>query len=245
MRYFIRLSYLGTKYHGWQYQPNAMSVQEKLETALSTALQTKTIIIGAGRTDTGVHAKNYIAHFDMDNTTFENDILLLVYKLNSLLPKDIAIHEIYKVDKDAHARFDATKRTYNYIISTAKDPFNSNTSWLRLGDLDIEKMNKASELLLGYSDFTSFAKLHADAKTNICDIMEAKWRKDNKLIIFEISADRFLRNMVRAIVGTMIDIGRGKLSLKDFETIIESKNRNNAGVSAAAEGLFLVKIDYP
>ncbi|MCK5846695.1 MAG: tRNA pseudouridine(38-40) synthase TruA [Bacteroidales bacterium] len=244
MRFFIRLSYLGTKYHGWQYQPNAMSVQEKLETALSTVLQIKTNIIGAGRTDTGVHAKNYIAHFDMDNSKFANDIPLLIYKLNSLLPKDIAIHDIYKVADDAHARFDAKKRSYKYFISTAKDPFIVETSWLRLGKLDIDKMNKAGQILCEYSDFTSFAKLHADAKTNICDVSKAKWTQENNHITFEISADRFLRNMVRAIVGTMIEVGTNKISLDEFINIIEIKNRNNAGVSAAAEGLFLVKIEY-
>ena len=244
MRFFIRLSYLGTAYHGWQYQPNAISVQEKLETAFGTVLQTKTDITGAGRTDTGVHAKNFIAHFEMINPTFENNLSLLIYKLNSLLPKDIGVHEIYKVADDAHARFDAKKRTYKYYISTQKDPFRINTAWLRLGELDIDLMNKAGDMLKEYNDFTSFAKLHADAKTNICDLMKAEWTKDGNLYVFEISADRFLRNMVRAIVGTMVDLGRHKITLEDFRNIIESKNRNNAGVSAAAEGLFLVEILY-
>ena len=244
MRYFVRLSYLGTNYHGWQYQPNAISVQEKLEIAFSTALQVKTNITGAGRTDTGVHAKNYIAHFEMNNSKFENDIQLLIYKLNSLLPKDIAIHDIYKVDNNAHARFDAKKRTYQYFIATQKDPFRTNTAWLRLGELDIDLMNKAGEILKENKDFTSFAKLHADAKTNICDLMIAKWTKEDNLYFFEISADRFLRNMVRAIVGTMIMVGNHKITLDDFRNIIESKNRNNAGISAAAEGLFLVNIEY-
>ena len=244
MRFFVRLSYLGTEYHGWQYQPNAMSVQEKLEKAFSIVLQTKTDISGAGRTDTGVHAKNFVAHFDMDNTVFESNLPLLIYKLNSLLPKDISIHDIYNVANEAHARFDAKKRTYQYFIATEKDPFRINTAWLRLGDLDIALMNKAGEMLKEYNDFTSFAKLHADAKTNICDLMKAEWTKEGNLYVFEISADRFLRNMVRAIVGTMVDLGRHKITLEDFKRIIESENRNNAGVSAAAEGLFLVEILY-
>ncbi len=244
MRFFISLSYLGTAYHGWQYQPNAMSVQEKLESAFSIILQNKTDITGAGRTDTGVHAQNFIAHFDMTEAKFINDIPLLIYKLNSLLPKDISIHNIYKVSDEAHARFDAKKRTYKYYISTTKDPFRINTAWLRLGELDIDLMNKAGKILKEYSDFTSFAKLHADAKTNICDLMKAEWTKEENLYVFEISANRFLRNMVRAIVGTMVDLGRHKITLEDFRKIIESKNRNNAGVSAAAEGLFLVEILY-
>lgn len=245
MRYFVELSYLGTAYHGWQYQPNAMTVQEKLEQAFSTILQQKTNITGCGRTDTGVHARNYIAHFNMDNEKFINDIPLLIYKLNSFLPKDISIHKIFKVAEEAHARFDAKERTYNYFISNEKDPFRINTAWFRLGELDLDLMNKAGDILKEYKDFTSFAKLHTDAKTNICKIEKAVWRKEGNLLVFEISADRFLRNMVRAIVGTMVEVGTGKINLSKFKDIIESQHRGNAGVSAPAQGLFLVKIVYP
>jgi len=244
MRFFARLSYKGTAYHGWQIQPNGISVQEVLEKAFSTILQTKTAITGAGRTDAGVHARNYIAHFEMDNKTFSNDLPLFIYKINSFLPKDIVIHDVYKVESDSHARFDAKSRTYNYYISHQKNPFRNDTAWLRLGSLDIDLMNKACEILKTTTDFTSFAKLHTDNKTNICNLMQAHWQQTDELIIFEIKADRFLRNMVRAIVGTMVDIGRHKITLDDFKEIIKSKNRNNAGVSAPAKGLFLEAIYY-
>jgi len=245
MRFFVRLSYKGTKFHGWQIQPNAISIQEELEKAFSTILQNKTAITGAGRTDTGVHAENYIAHFDMDNSLFDNDLDNLIYKLNAILPHDIAIHEINAVKENAHARFDAKSRTYQYIISKHKDAFNYELSWLRYGRLNLELMNKACKILIDNKDFTSFAKLHTDNKTNNCVIKTAFWKEDDKTIIFEITADRFLRNMVRSIVGTMVSIGLERISLSDFKNIIESKNRNNAGVSAPASGLFLKKIVYP
>jgi len=245
MRFFARLSYKGTKYHGWQIQPNAISIQEELEKAFSTILQNKTAVTGAGRTDTGVHAENYIAHFNMDNSLFENDLDNLIYKLNAILPYDIAIHEINLVNENAHARFDAKSRTYQYFISKQKDAFNYELSWLRFGRLNLELMNKACEILINYKDFTSFAKLHTDNKTNNCVIKTAFWKEDDTNIIFEITADRFLRNMVRSIVGTMVSVGLERLSLNDFKNIIESKNRNNAGVSAPASGLFLKKIVYP
>lgn len=244
MRYFVKLSYLGTAYHGWQYQPNAVSVQEKIESAVSIILQARTTLYGAGRTDNGVHAKNFIAHFEMTHQIFENDLNLFVYKLNSLLPKDISIHEIHKVNNDAHARFDAKFRTYQYFITIKKDPFHIQTAWYRLGDLDLQLLNKACNILLSHNDFTSFTKLHTETKTNICNIMHAKWKQEGHIIVFEIKANRFLRNMVRAIVGTMIDVGRNKISINEFTKIIESKNRNNAGLSAPAEGLFLMEIGY-
>ena len=244
MRYFVRLSYKGTKFHGWQIQPNAISIQEELEKAFSIILQQKTAITGAGRTDAGVHARNYIAHFDMENDHFESDLSSLIYKLNAILPYDIAIHEIKAVKEDTHARFDAKSRTYKYYISKQKDTFNYEFSWLRYGKLNIELMNEACEILMTYSDFTSFAKLHADNKTNICNITTAFWKEEDMNIIFEITADRFLRNMVRSIVGTMLSIGLERLSIDDFKQIIESKNRNNAGVSAPANGLFLINIVY-
>ncbi len=247
MRYFVKLSYKGTNYHGWQYQPNAKSVQEEIEKAFAIILQTPTEIVGAGRTDAGVHAKDYIAHFDMGNVMFAEDIDLLIYKLNSLLPSDIAIKQIWQVDANAHARFDAVKRTYNYFISYRKNPFLFDSAMLHYNALDIEQMNKAGELLMQYDDFTSFAKLHADNKTNICKLMQAKWleNREEGYYKFEISANRFLRNMVRSIVGSMIDIGRGKIDLNSFRAIIEAKDRSLGGISAPAKGLFLTNIEYP
>ena len=245
MRYFVSLSYKGTKFHGWQIQPNENTIQQELEKAFSTILQIKTPITGAGRTDSGVHAMNYIAHFDMDNNKYNNDLKSLIYKLNSILPYDIAIHEIKQVKENSHARFDANSRTYQYFISTKKNAFKHELTWLKYGKLNINLMNKACEILIKYDDFTSFAKLHTDNKTNICTIYKASWQKDDSNIIFEITANRFLRNMVRSIVGTIISIGLERLSLEDFKVIIESKNRNNAGVSAPASGLFLVEIAYP
>ncbi len=247
MRYFIRLTYKGTRYHGWQYQPNALSVQEELEKAFTTILQYKTSITGAGRTDAGVHAKNYIAHFEMQNSTFENNLEQLVFKLNSLLPLDISISEIWPVNKDAHARFDATKRTYHYFISYLKNPFLSDTAWFQFSRLNIEMMNKAGKILIEYDDFTSFAKLHSDNKTNICNLVQAKWteNKTEGYYKFEIIANRFLRNMVRSIVGSMVEVGRGKLSLDELRAIIEAKDRKEGGISAPAKGLFLVNIEYP
>lgn len=243
-RYFIKLSYKGTNYHGWQIQPNAITIQEVLNKAFTTILREEIELTGAGRTDTGVHALNYIAHFDSQTKNLELDSKLL-FKINSFLPCDIVVHTIQKVNNDAHARFDAVSRTYNYYINYTKDPFLLETSYYYSQELDIVKMNEASKLLMDYTDFTSFSKLHTDVRTNNCKIIEANWIKDNHKIIFTISADRFLRNMVRAIVGTLFDIGRNKLSIDDFTHIIESKNRSDAGASAPAHGLFLSKIIYP
>ena len=244
MRYFMRLSYMGSAYHGWQFQPNGKSIQEVLEHAFSTILQCPTPITGAGRTDAGVHARNYVAHFDMVQNEYSNDVNQLIYKINTFLAADIVVHNICSVPENAHARFDASSRSYQYYIITEKDPFKMDTAWLRRGQLDLELMNKACDILKSYTDFSSFAKLHADTKTNICLIMDAKWFQSDELVRFEITADRFLRNMVRAIVGTMVDIGRGKISLQDFIEIIESKNRSKAGVSVPAHGLFLTQIEY-
>lgn len=244
MRYFVRLSYNGTAFHGWQFQPNGISVQEALEKAFSTILQVQTAITGAGRTDAGVHAKNFIAHFDMEHPVFSDNLESMVYKLNALLPPGIVVHEIYPVAEDAHARFDAYYRTYHYYICKEKDPFKTETMWLRYGNLDIDLMNNACEILKEYNDFTSFAKLHADTKTNICDLKFAHWKEEDKLITFEITANRFLRNMVRSIVGTMVDLGRHKINLQEFRAIIEAKDRGKAGVSAPAQGLFLTEIGY-
>lgn len=242
MRYFLELSYNGKSYHGWQNQPNAISVQEVLEKALSTLLRSTIEIVGAGRTDAGVHALHMVAHFDHSSKL---DLAQLKYNLNSFLPKDIAIHDIYEVKKDAHARFDATGRTYLYRISTEKDAFNFENAYYMNSDLDMEKMNEASDILLEYNDFECFSKTNTDVKTFNCNITKANWFRNGNELHFTIKADRFLRNMVRAIVGTLINIGAGKLEVEDMHTIIKSKNRGEAGYSVPAHGLYLSKIEYP
>ncbi|OFX19258.1 MAG: tRNA pseudouridine(38-40) synthase TruA [Bacteroidetes bacterium GWA2_31_9b] len=244
MRYFIQLSYKGTNYCGWQIQPNGITIQEVITKALSTILNEKIDLTGAGRTDTGVHALYYIAHFDSENTSLHIDNTL-IYKLNSFLPKDISIQQIFSVKADANARFDAISRTYLYYIHQQKDPFLEETSWYFPHKLNIDLMNQASDILLLYTDFTSFSKLHTDVKTNNCKIFKSQWTIDNYKLQFEIKADRFLRNMVRAVVGTLIDVGKEKITLDDFIEIIESKNRSNAGISVPAHGLFLASIEYP
>ncbi len=241
MRYFIELAYKGTHFHGWQRQPDAVSVQEHIEKALSTKLQETVSITGAGRTDTGVHAAFYVAHFDTQKVF---DSARLVYGLNHLVGKDIVIYKIYEVDADRHARFDAKSRTYEYRISPVKNPFYTETTTLFKSHLDIDLMNKAAEVLFEYQDFTSFSKLHTDTKTNNCKISEAFWQDKEGLLVFTISADRFLRNMVRAIVGTMLQVGLNKISINDFRAIIEAKDRTKAGTSVPPEGLFLTKIVY-
>jgi tRNA pseudouridine38-40 synthase len=242
LRYFLEFAYKGTNYHGWQYQPNATSVQETLTKALSTILKTDIELVGAGRTDSGVHAKQMFAHFDYDLAI---DVPYLSHKLNSFLPKDIAILNTHKVHDEAHARFDATKRTYEYHIHTKKDAFESDDSWYYQNDLNIEKMNEACKILFNYIDFECFSKVHTDVNTFNCKIFEANWKQDNNRLVFTISADRFLRNMVRAIVGTMVNIGLEKVSLQDFIQIIESKDRKKAGFSVPAHGLYLTKVEYP
>jgi tRNA pseudouridine38-40 synthase len=244
LRYFIRLSYLGTNYCGWQIQPNGPTVQDVLNKAFSTVLQETIEITGAGRTDTGVHASYFIAHFESINENL-NENNKLLKKINGILPFDIAVQEIIKVKPDAHARFDATSRTYNYYIHQKKDPFLVETSWYFPYKLDIKKMNEAAEILSQFTDFTSFSKLHTDVKTNNCKIVSAKWTTEDYKIVFTIKADRFLRNMVRAIVGTTIEIGKGKIDLEEFVQIIENKNRSEAGMSVPPHGLFLSEIDYP
>ena len=251
MRYFIKLAYNGTHYHGWQYQPNASSVQETMNKAVSTILNTEINLMGAGRTDTGVHAKEMYAHFDFKPSF---DIPTLVHKLNSYLPKDIAVYDIIPVHEEAHTRFDATKRTYEYHINTFKDPFSQEQSWYFHQPLDVDLMNEAAELLFNYTDFQCFSKVNTDVNTFDCSIFEANWtrgtakqgveKQENEILIFTISANRFLRNMVRAIVGTLINIGLHKITLADFNAIIKSKNRDNAGFSVPAHGLYLTKIEY-
>ena len=238
----MELSYNGTDFHGWQIQPNAITVQSVMDKALSTLLKTPVNTMGAGRTDTGVHATQMVAHFDADILIDTED---LTYKLNSFLPKTIAIHSIKKVHADAHARFDATQRTYRYKIVTIKDVFNSDNAYYYTNKLDIDLMNEASNILLDYSNFKCFSRAHSDVKTYNCTITAAHWIKNGHELIFQISADRFLRNMVRAIVGTLLDVGNHKTSIEDFHNIIQSKDRSRAGASAPAKGLYLTKIVYP
>jgi tRNA pseudouridine38-40 synthase len=242
LRYFIQLSYNGSAYHGWQIQPNANTVQDTIEKALSALLNTTISIVGAGRTDAGVHATEMFAHFDFDRDLNHED---LIYKLNSFLPKDIAIASIFEVKPESHARFNATQRAYHYKISTIKNVFDYDYSYGMHLPLDIEKMNAASRILLEYRDFQCFSKTNTDVKTYNCDIIVAFWKKENNQLIFTISADRFLRNMVRAIVGTLINIGLGKLKVDDLHTIIASKNRSKAGFSVPAQGLYLTEVKYP
>lgn len=243
MRYFIDFSYNGANYHGYQIQPKNITIQEVIEDRMSKLLRQKIKIFGAGRTDAGVNAKQMIAHFDFD---FDFDDKDLIKKLNGFLPDDIAIHHILPVKNDAHARFDAVKRTYEYQINLKKNPFEFYSGWnIFFRDLNVCDMNQAALHLLGTKDFSSFAKLHTDVKTHICTVNQAIWRQDNDVLIFTISADRFLRNMVRAIVGTLVEVGQGVKSIDDFKKIIDKKNRNAAGVSAPAQGLYLIKVEYP
>ena len=241
MRYFIELAYKGTNYHGWQIQPDAISVQETINKALSILLNSTIDIIGAGRTDTGVHAKKMFAHFDYEN---EIDSLQLTHKLNSFLPKDIVIFNIHKVSNESHARFDAIKRTYEYHIHTMKDAFDNDGSYQFNLPLNLDKMNEACNILFKHNDFQCFSKVNTDVRTFNCVIFDANWKRNENKLVFTISADRFLRNMVRAIVGTMISVGTDKINLSDFENIIESKDRSRAGFSVPAQGLYLTKIEY-
>lgn len=243
-RYFIFISFKGTSYHGWQLQPNALTVQKVLDDSLSVILGEKVLTTGAGRTDTGVHARFFAAHFDSD----KNDVAgnnKIITRLNKYLPSDISVNEIRAVRPEAHARFSALSRTYQYNISKFKDPFSLEFTWYSRYSLDIGAMNQAASLLLTCADFTSFARLHSDVKTNNCKVFRAIWTEEKDKLVFTISADRFLRNMVRAIVGTLADVGRGRLSIDDFRKIIESRDRCKAGKSAPAAGLFLTCIEYP
>ena len=242
-RYFIYLSFDGTAYHGWQVQPNGLSVQECLERALATLLRRPVPVTGAGRTDAGVHASLMVAHFDADAPL---DTDALADKLNRLLPPDIAVHCLRPVRPDAHARFSATARTYHYFVVTVKSPFLRPYRCRLFRTPDFEAMNRAAAVLPEYTDFTSFSKLHTDVKTNNCRVSYARWTQvDDTTWRFTIRADRFLRNMVRAIVGTLLDVGRGKLTMDGFRRIIEQRDRCSAGTSAPAEGLFLADVEYP
>ncbi|MBC8004304.1 MAG: tRNA pseudouridine(38-40) synthase TruA [Verrucomicrobia bacterium] len=242
-RYFIELAYKGTKFHGWQVQPNAVSVQECLEKALSTITRETLAVTGAGRTDTGVHASYFVAHFDSLKPNLDHPDF--AHKLNSFLKEDIVIFKISKVNSEVHARFDALSRTYHYHMNLVKDPFSVETSWYFYRQPDVELMNKACKLLFNYVDFTSFSKLHTDVKTNNCKIMQAEWMQQGDKLVFVVKADRFLRNMVRAIVGTLLEVGFGKMNLEEFQAVIERKDRGAAGLSVPAHGLFLTDIEYP
>lgn len=242
MRYFIQLSYNGSNYHGWQIQPNAITVQETVQDAFSKLLHTNTSITGAGRTDTGVHASQMFAHFDFEENI---DTQKLIFKLNSLLPKDIAIQSIFQVNEDAHARFHAIRRSYDYKIALKKDVFMFDYAYYTHQNLDVNKMNEAAQILLDYMDFQCFSKSNTDVKTYNCNIELAEWKKEGGMLIFTISADRFLRNMVRAIVGTLVNIGLGKITVDQMHNIIKSKDRGEAGFSVPAKGLYLTEVLYP
>lgn len=242
-RYFIYLSYDGTAYHGWQVQPNGISVQEEMQKALLTLLRQDIEIVGAGRTDAGVHARVMVAHFDFEQAL---DVAQLAYKLNRILPKDISVSKVMAVSTDMHARFSAVKRTYHYYIHLHKDPFHRFYSCELHYELDFRLMNEAAAYLLECSDFAAFCKVHTDVKTTICKVTEARWIDDGGgCWHFVISADRFLRNMVRAVVGTLIDVGRHRLTLEQFKAVVEGKNRSNAGESMPGNALFLEDVKYP
>jgi tRNA pseudouridine38-40 synthase len=242
-RYFIYFSYDGAAYHGWQVQPNAVTVQEVLEDALSKLMRQPVPLVGAGRTDSGVNAACMVAHADFPS---EIDAGQLIYKLNRILPPDIAVSDVRRVKDDAHARFDAVSRRYMYRVVTEKSPFLRKYACRVSGTVDFESMNKAACLLYEYTDFTSFSKLHTDVKTNNCKVTHAEWKQvGDSEWVFEIEADRFLRNMVRAIVGTLLMVGRGKMSIDGFRAVIENKARGEAGDSAPGEALFLVSVTYP
>ena len=241
-RYFFNISYNGTNYHGWQIQSNAISVQEVLQDGLSKILKSKVEVIGSGRTDTGVHAKQQSVHFDFGLEISARDLL---HKLNGILPQDISANSIKEVKPDAHARFDATERAYQYFINQAKNPFFENQSYQFSFDLDVELMNKAASKLLGEQDFESFSKVKTEVNTFICTIKKAEWFYQNDQLIFEVRANRFLRGMVRALVGTLLDVGRRKLSVKDFVNIIKSKDRTKAARAVPPHGLFLTEVYYP
>lgn len=242
-RYFIYFSYDGAAYHGWQAQPNAITVQQVLEESIAKLMRRPVPLVGAGRTDAGVNAACMVAHGDFP---CEVDCAQLVYKLNKMLPPDIAVSDVRRVKDDAHARFDALSRRYSYRVVTAKSPFARRYACRVMPGVDFEVMNRAAELLYEYTDFTSFSKLHTDVKTNNCKVTYAAWRKtgDDEWV-FEIEADRFLRNMVRAIVGTLLLVGRGKMSIEGFREVIENKARGEAGDSAPGEALFLMNVEYP
>ncbi|MCR4665271.1 MAG: tRNA pseudouridine(38-40) synthase TruA [Paludibacteraceae bacterium] len=243
MRYFIRFSYVGTDYHGSQVQPNGVTVQEVMERSMTTLLRQPVPLTFAGRTDAGVHAREMWAHWDFDSLALP--LSQLTARLNNLLPQSIAVQEIVQVVPQAHARYDALSRRYEYLITTCKDPFAYGFAARVAGGLDYEKMNVAARLLLGRHDFASFCKVHTDVKTTFCTVSQSCWVHTGNAAVFTIEADRFLRNMVRAVVGTLFEVGRGKMSKEQFADVLTVRNRCAAGQSAPAEGLYLVKVEYP
>ncbi|MDR2978839.1 MAG: tRNA pseudouridine(38-40) synthase TruA [Bacteroidales bacterium] len=245
MRYFIELAYNGTPFFGWQRQPEQVSVQEVLGNAVSLLLRSEIELTGCGRTDTGVHASQYFAHFDYEMALTEEERERLTFKLNAFLPKEIVVFNIYTMSNDAHARFDAISRTYHYHIHLGKDPFAFHFSHRVYEKLNIGKMNEAAEILLKTTDFTSFSKVNRQVNNFNCKVTEARWIAEGNRLRFEITANRFLRNMVRAIVGTLLDVGREKMSLEDFCEAIEKKNRSTTGASVPAHALFLENVRYP
>lgn len=245
-RYIVRLAYNGKAYHGWQRQPEAITVQQVIEHCLRLLIDKKIVVIGAGRTDTGVHASDFYLHFDTSREIKNSEEAeKLIFKINRFLPNDIVVYSIFNAHPDFHARFCATAREYKYYISKIKDPFTLDFSHIIMGALDVEAMNVACKILYEYSDFSCFSKSHTQTKTNNCNIINALWEESGGKLIFTIEADRFLRNMVRAIVGTMLEVGRGKIKPEDLHTIIQSKERGKAGTSAPAQGLFLTRVSYP
>jgi tRNA pseudouridine38-40 synthase len=242
MRYFIEFAYLGTAYHGWQRQPNAISVQEVLEQRMSTLLGQPLEVVAAGRTDAGVHARKMIAHFDWADSELPGDFSK---RLNAFLPEDISIYAIQAVPEQAHARFDAVSRTYKYNIVQRKNPFRLHDAYWVKTPLDIEAMNRAAAFMLTFKDFKCFSRSHTDVKTFLCDIREATWALEGEALVFTITADRFLRNMVRAVVGTLLQVGKGEMTPEDVKTIIKSRDRAKAGASVPAKGLYLTEILYP
>lgn len=245
-RYFLKLAYNGTPYHGWQSQKNAHSVQQEIEHALSCISGNRPIqITGAGRTDTGVHARCYYAHFDIDKHFERGELEQLVYRLNHILPDSIAVYDAFPVKPDAHARFSAISRTYRYYICRNHDPFSTGFSWRLTIPLNLDDMNEAASIIKDHSDFTCFAKTGTQTKTNICEVTESKWFIDDNFLVYETTANRFLRNMVRAMVGTLVDVGKGRTLIDDFRRILLEGTRSDAGQSVPACGLFLEDITYP
>ena len=242
MRYFIEFSYFGKHYHGWQKQPNAITVQGVMEDAMTKLLRIELILMGAGRTDAGVHAKQMFAHFDAEKI---NDIEDFIYRLNAFLPDDISVEKIFEVADEAHARFDATERTYEYWVLQEKNPFLIDAAHYVKQSLNVAKMNEVAELLLEHDNFECFSKSNTDVKTYLCDVKKAAWVEKNDMLVFIITADRFLRNMVRAIVGTLLEVGLNKIGVADVKTILKNKDRSQAGPSVPAKGLYLTKVTYP
>jgi tRNA pseudouridine38-40 synthase len=244
-RYFLRLAYDGSRYHGWQRQPNGITIQQTLEEAMSMMLRSPVLLTGAGRTDAGVHANEFFAHFDFDQQITKAEGEKLVFRLNGFLGGEIVLFELFPVTAHTHARFSAVSRSYRYCISRVQNPFRRDYTHFLYGHLDHTRMNEGAEVIMGYEDFTSFSKVDTDTMTNICKISHARWEMEGSELVFTITADRFLRNMVRAIVGTLLQMGTGKITLDDLKRIIESKNRSEAGDSVPAKGLTLFRIVYP